>query len=153
MMGAGIGKKLYYNCDLHDIEHNIVSVDRIRLGQIVINLLSNAVKYTPDGGTVSLEMYEESSDESENTRLVVIVSDTGIGMSEEFMSKMYDEFTRAVDTRVNKVRGSGLGLAIAKNSPTLWAARSKLQASCRKVLPSASRSTYRTLTKPPFQMK
>lgn len=59
-------------------------------------------------------MYEESSDESENTRLVVIVSDTGIGMSEEFMSKMYDEFTRAVDTRVNKVRGSGLGLAIAK---------------------------------------
>ena len=114
MLGAGIGKKLYYNCDLHDIEHNIVSVDRIRLGQIVINLLSNAVKYTPDGGTVSLEMYEESSDEPENTRLVVIVSDTGIGMSEEFMSKMYDEFTRAVDTRVNKVRGSGLGLAIAK---------------------------------------
>lgn len=114
MFGAGIGRKLYYNCDLHDIEHNIVSVDRIRLGQIIINLLSNAVKYTPDGGTVSLEMFEESSGNSHSTRLVAIVSDTGIGMSEEFMSRMYDEFSRAVDTRVNKVRGSGLGLAIVK---------------------------------------
>ena len=114
LQGAGIGRKLYYNCELHDISHNIVSVDQIRLGQIIINLLSNAVKYTPDGGTVSLEMYEEHSDKPDNIRLATIVSDTGIGMSSEFMDRMYDEFSRAVDTRVNKVRGSGLGLAIVK---------------------------------------
>lgn len=114
MLGAGIDRKLYYNCDLHDISKNIVNVDRIRLGQIIINLLSNAVKYTPDGGTVSLEMFEENSDTPRHTRLIAIVSDTGIGMSEEYMSRMYDEFSRAVDTRVNRVRGSGLGLAIVK---------------------------------------
>lgn len=114
MLGAGIDRKLYYNCDLHDISKNIVNVDRIRLGQIIINLLSNAVKYTPDGGTVSLEMFEENSDKPRHTRLVAIVSDTGIGMSEEYMSRMYDEFSRAVDTRVNRVIGSGLGLAIVK---------------------------------------
>lgn len=114
MQGSGIGRKLYYNCQLHDIAHNTVSVDQIRLGQVIINLLSNAVKYTLDGGTVSLEMYEQDSSREGYTRLVAIVSDTGIGMSEEFMNKMYDEFSRAVDTRVNKVRGSGLGLAIVK---------------------------------------
>lgn len=112
--GAGIGRKLYYNFNLHDIEHNIISTDSVRLGQIIINLLSNAVKYTLDGGTVSLEMYEEHTQREGYTRLVTIVSDTGIGMDEEFIGKMYDEFSRAVDTRVNKVRGSGLGLAIVK---------------------------------------
>lgn len=112
--GAGIGRKLYYNFSLHDIEHNIINTDSIRLGQVIINLLSNAVKYTLDGGTVSLEMYEEKIRREGYTRLVAIVSDTGIGMDKEFIGRMYDEFSRAVDTRVNKVRGSGLGLAIVK---------------------------------------
>ena len=79
-----------------------------------MNLLSNAVKYMPENGDVKLEVYEEKLAESGKVRLVSVVSDTGIGMTPEFMEQMYSAFSRAVDTRVNKVRGSGLGLANVK---------------------------------------
>ena len=81
-----------------------------------MNLLSNAVKYMPENGDVKLEVYEEKLAESGKVRLVSVVSDTGIGMTPEFMEQMYSAFSRAVDTRVNKVRGSGLGLAIEAES-------------------------------------
>lgn len=99
---------------LHDISHNVLLSDQIRLGQIYMNLLSNAAKYTPENGDVKFEVYEEKLAESGKVRLVSVVSDTGIGMTPEFMEQMYSAFSRAVDTRVNKVRGSGLGLAIVK---------------------------------------
>lgn len=99
---------------LHDISHNVLLSDQIRLGKIYMNLLSNAVKYTPENGDVKFETYEEKLAESGKARLVSVVSDTGIGMTPEFMKQMYSAFSRAVDTRVNKVRGSGLGLAIVK---------------------------------------
>lgn len=79
-----------------------------------MDLLSNAVKYTPENGDVKFEVYAEKLAESGKVRLVSVVSDTGIGMTPEFMEQMYSAFSRAVDTRVNKVRGSGLGLAIVK---------------------------------------
>ena len=99
---------------LHDISHNVLLSDQIRLGQIYMNLLSNAVKYTPENSDVKFEVYEEKLAESGKARLVSVVSDTGIGMTPEFMEQMYSAFSRAVDTCVNKVRGSGLGLAIVK---------------------------------------
>lgn len=111
---AGSNKQLNYEFVKHDIEHEYLMVDKLRLNQININLLSNAVKYTNEGGSIHFEIYEEKSPKENMTRLVSIVSDTGIGMSEEFMEVMYSEFSRAVDTRVNTVRGSGLGLAIVK---------------------------------------
>lgn len=79
-----------------------------------MNLLSNAVKYTSDGGTVTLEMYEEMLPGTNRIRLVSRVQDSGIGMSREYMDVMYAKFSRAVDTRVNQVRGSGLGLSVVK---------------------------------------
>lgn len=114
MVSNDIEKHLSFDCVKHDIEHNILLGDRLRIGQIYSNLLSNAVKYTPDGGTVHFEVYEEKLPEADKVRLVSIVSDTGIGMTPEFMKDMYSEFSRAVDTRVNRVRGSGLGLSIVK---------------------------------------
>lgn len=113
-MGTVSSRNLNMVFDKHDILHNIVLGDQLRLGQIYMNLLSNAVKYTPDGGMVRFEVYEEPLEKPGMVRLVSIVSDTGIGMTPEFMKEMYSEFSRAVDTRVNKVRGSGLGLAIVK---------------------------------------
>lgn len=107
-------KKLCLTSSAHDIIHNTVITDKLRLGQIYMNLLSNAVKYTPEGGTIRFEIYEEAMPEADRIRLVSIISDTGIGMDPEFMKVMYSEFSRAVDTRVNKVRGSGLGLSIVK---------------------------------------
>ncbi len=112
--GMAEAKNIRFSGKLHDISHNVLLSDQIRLGQIYMNLLSNAVKYTPENGDVKFEVYEEKLAESGKVRLVSVVSDTGIGMTPEFMEQMYSAFSRAVDTRVNKVRGSGLGLAIVK---------------------------------------
>lgn len=112
--GMAEAKNIRFSGKLHDISHNVLLSDQIRLGQIYMNLLSNAVKYTPENGDVKFEVYEEKLAESGKLRLVSVVSDTGIGMTPEFMEQMYSAFSRAVDTRVNKVRGSGLGLAIVK---------------------------------------
>ena len=107
-------KSLNFVYKEHHIPYDTILADSLRLGQIYMNLLSNAVKYTPEGGTISLEIYEEVIPDSQNIRLISVISDTGIGMSPEFMQVMYSDFSRAVDTRVNKVRGSGLGLSIVK---------------------------------------
>lgn len=112
--GMAEAKNIRFSGKLHDISHNVLLSDQIRLGQIYMNLLSNAVKYTPENGDVKFEVYEEKIAESGKVRLVSVVSDTGIGMTPEFKEQMYSDFSRAVDTRVNKVRGSGLGLAIVK---------------------------------------
>lgn len=112
--GMAEAKNIRFSGKLHDISHNVLLSDQIRLGQIYMNLHSNAVKYTPENGDVKFEVYEEKLAESGKVRLVSVVSDTGIGMTPEFMEQMYSAFFRAVDTRVNKVRGSGLGLAIVK---------------------------------------
>ena len=98
----------------HDIVHDEILADELRLRQIYMNLLSNAVKYTPAGGRVEFELWQEQMPGTDRVRVLSKISDTGIGMSPEYMKDMYSKFTRAVDTRVNKVRGSGLGLSIVK---------------------------------------
>jgi|GEM_PF-331652 len=103
-----------WECKVHDLVRNWVCSDSLRLSQVFTNLISNAVKYTPEGGAVALEFFEEPAGKPDRVRFVGIVRDTGIGMTSEFMKDMYQEFSRAVDTRVNKIRGSGLGLAIVK---------------------------------------
>lgn len=114
--GMADEKKIGYTVHMHDIVYDAVKTDSLRLGQIYMNLLSNAIKYTPVGGKVDFEIYEAQLPEAENgkVRLISVIRDNGIGMSQEFMKQMYSKFSRAVDTRVNKVRGSGLGLAIVK---------------------------------------
>ena len=112
--GMAEDKNLHFVCLRHDIFYDLLLSDRLRIGQIYMNLLSNAVKYTPDGGNIEFEVYEEEMPDTGKVRLISIVRDTGIGMTEEFMTRMYSQFSRAVDTRVNKVQGSGLGLAIVK---------------------------------------
>ena len=112
--GICIGRSLRFEKCLHDIRYDRIVADPVLLRQIYMNLLSNAVKYTSDGGTVTLEMYEEMLPETNCIRLVSRVQDSGIGMSREYMDVMYAKFSRAVDTRVNQVRGSGLGLSVVK---------------------------------------
>ena len=109
------GKKdliLHWKTDF--IQESAVSADSMRLKQIIMNLVSNAIKYTPEGGNIWLEASEEKIPGKSAVRLNVMVKDDGIGMTQEYMKRMYSKFTRAVDTRVNEVRGSGLGLAIVK---------------------------------------
>lgn len=113
------GRKLDYSYVEDRIMHPYLSMDTLRITQIYMNLLSNAVKYTPDGGKVSLELWQEESEQSGFVDLYAKVSDNGIGMTKEFMKDMYSEFTRGTDTRVNKIQGSGLGLCIVKQMTDL----------------------------------
>lgn len=108
-------KKQQFNIFIHDITTENVCCDSIRLNQVLINLLGNAVKFTPDEGTIHVSMYEEPSPKGDDyIRTHVIVKDNGIGMSKEYMTKIFDSFTREDSTRVQKTEGSGLGMTITK---------------------------------------
>ena len=84
------------------------------LNQIYINILSNAVKYTEANGRVNVDMREEESEKEGCVKITYIVADNGMGMSKEFMERMFQPFSRQTDSRVNKIQGTGLGLAITK---------------------------------------
>ena len=107
-------KNIDFNFRTGRMEKEYLYADQLRLNQIYINILSNAIKYTEPGGRVSVDMREEESQEPGCVRLTYRVSDTGIGMSPEFMANMYQPFSRQTDSRVNSIQGTGLGLAITK---------------------------------------
>lgn len=113
-------KGLDFDVHLHHLNYEYLYADELRMNQIFINLLTNAVKYTNPGGRIVLDLEESLlPDDSSKVLLTYTVQDNGIGMSREFMKDMYQNFTRAVDTRIDKVQGSGLGLAITKQLVTL----------------------------------
>lgn len=107
-------KNIDFRFRARDIKTEYVYADQLRINQIYINILSNAVKYTEPGGSVSVDLSEHPSPREKSVRLIYRVADTGIGMSEEFMQRMYQPFSRQTDSRVNTVQGTGLGLAITK---------------------------------------
>lgn len=107
-------KNIDFNFRINRMEKEYLYADQLRLNQIYINILSNAVKYTEPGGRVSVDMREEESPVPDCVRITYQVSDTGIGMSPEFMRRMYQPFSRQTDSRVNSIQGTGLGLAITK---------------------------------------
>ena len=98
----------------HDLKEDSLCTDKLRLNQIYTNLLSNAIKYTNEGGSVEIDTYEFESEKEGCVKLVFKIKDTGIGMSKEYLEKMYLPFSRATDSRVNAIEGTGLGLAITK---------------------------------------
>ena len=106
------GLNITFNC--HDIYHDYILADGLKLKQIYSNLLSNSIKFTPGHGDVGFELYEENIPGSDKIRLVARISDTGIGIKPEYQASMFNKFSRETDTRISKVRGSGLGLAIVK---------------------------------------
>ena len=97
-----------------NIKYEYLYADKLRINQVFINILSNAIKYTNSGGSINLDLIEEENDNLDYVKLIYIVSDTGIGMSKEFMEKMYEPFVRETDSRINNIEGTGLGLAITK---------------------------------------
>ena len=95
------------------IKHKYFYGDSLRSNQILINILSNAVKYTPEGGTVDFTVEEiPAVNGPDRVRYRFTVSDTGVGMSEEFLSRIFEPFTRSSGTL--RVEGTGLGLSITK---------------------------------------
>lgn len=99
----------------HNVVHEFLIEDSVRLGQILVNLLSNAVKYTPCGGAIRLDITELPSTDSAHAALSIAVTDNGYGMTREFLTHIFDPFTRGESSTTNKVQGTGLGMAITKN--------------------------------------
>ncbi len=107
-------KNIIFSFRTNRIEKEYLYADQLRLNQIYINILSNAIKYTMPGGRVSVDLREEQSEKDGCVKLIYRVEDTGIGMSPEFLEKMYQPFSRQTDSRVNSIQGTGLGLAITR---------------------------------------
>ncbi len=109
------GKNQSFEVHIDHILCEDVYCDSVRLNQVLLNLLSNSVKYTQEGGCIRLTLYEEESPRGEDyVRTHILVKDNGIGMSPEFMAKIFDSYSRADSKRVHKTEGAGLGMAITK---------------------------------------
>ena len=106
------------NLALHytiNVEHEHILTDVTKVKEILANILSNAIKYTPAGGSVMVDVDELPCDESGYMIARTRVRDTGIGMSQEYMTKIFDAFTREQNTTKSKIAGTGLGMSIVKN--------------------------------------
>ncbi len=108
-------RKQYFDIFIDKIIAEVVFCDSVRLNQVLLNFLSNAVKFTPEGGRIEVRLFQEASPKGEEyVRTHFRVTDTGIGMSEEFQRKIFDTFTREETDQVHKITGTGLGMAITK---------------------------------------
>lgn len=110
-----VRKKQQFNVIVQEVEHENVMADKHRLSQIIINLATNAVKYTANEGTIKITLKEEKLAVPGYSNYIFLIEDNGIGMTEEFLGKIFEPFTRAEDSRVSKIQGTGLGMAIVKN--------------------------------------
>ena len=105
------------NIALHytmNVEHEHVLTDVTKVKEIFVNILSNAIKYTPSGGSVMMSVDELPCDEPGYMIVRNRVSDTGIGMSQDYMTKIFDAFTREQNTTKSKIAGTGLGMSIVR---------------------------------------
>jgi len=108
-------KRQKFDVSIHDISSENVCGDGVRLNQILINLLGNAVKFTPEEGSIRVSLSQSDSPQGDGyVRTLIVVADSGIGMSPEFQAKIFDSFAREDSTRVQKTEGTGLGMAITK---------------------------------------
>jgi CheY-like chemotaxis protein/nitrogen-specific signal transduction histidine kinase len=96
------------------VDHPYVFCDPIKLREVFLNVLSNAYKYTNSGGSVNMHLEEIPSDREGYAIYQTTISDTGIGMSEEFLPHIFEEFSRENNSTDNKIEGTGLGMPIVK---------------------------------------
>lgn len=106
-------KKLHYSYHL-EIKHHHIICDKTKLREIVLNILSNAIKYTPEGGNIEL-LIQEISFENNKVKYHFIIIDNVIGMKEDFLPHIFEEFAREKTSTESKVPGVGLGLPIVKS--------------------------------------
>ena len=111
-------KGLDFTVPFVELSDTVLKGDAMRLNQVLLNLLSNAIKFTPEGGSVRLEIQQVRRLDNQ-VRLRFIVSDTGIGMSKEFQGRLFNPFEQESVATARKFGGTGLGMPITKNLVTL----------------------------------
>ena len=104
-----------FSITINQISHNWLIGDNVRVLQILNNLLSNSFKYTPTKGQIRLDVEELKQTSHNYAKICFRVSDNGIGMSSEYLSRIYDSFSREERTTVNTIQGTGLGMSIVKS--------------------------------------
>ncbi|MDO5147351.1 MAG: transporter substrate-binding domain-containing protein [Eubacteriales bacterium] len=100
---------------IHNIAHEDVIGDSLRIQQAFVNIVGNATKYTPDGGRIEIEVSELDSSASKIGTYQFIFRDNGIGMSQEYVRTIFEPFSRERSSQVDNIQGTGLGMAITKN--------------------------------------
>ena len=107
-------KNIQYSEDAH-VPHKFAYCDKTKLEEIYLNIVSNAIKYTPDGHAIRVEIHELPSEDKKKACYRFTCEDSGIGMSADYLTYIFDEFSREHTTTENKVVGTGLGLPIVKS--------------------------------------
>ena len=107
-------KGLDYTCNINGEVRDRYIGDDMKLKQIILNILSNAVKFTPEGGSVTVDVEQTAAFDGKTT-LQFRISDTGIGMDKEFIPKMFEMFSQEDSSKTNKFGSTGLGMAITKS--------------------------------------
>lgn len=108
-------KGLEFDIKTLNLSHEEVIGDTVRLNQILLNIVGNAIKFTPEGGQIDISISELPSQHIDYTTYRFVISDSGIGMEEEFLANIFQPFERAKNSTQSKVDGTGLGMAITKN--------------------------------------
>ena len=103
-----------FDVHIKELHGETYSCDALRLRQILLNLLSNAIKFTPNGGTIVLEVEAGRTEENGKAVLCFTILDNGMGMKPEYLEHIFEPFTREKDSRTDRIEGSGLGMAITK---------------------------------------
>ena len=125
--GQIYAKQLELYMDVMDVTEEDVYCDKTRLNQILLNLLSNAIKFTPAGGTVSVRVRQLAGKVHGCGQYEFRVKDNGIGMSPEFVQKIFEPFERERSSTVSQIQGTGLGMAITKNIVDMMGGAIKVQ--------------------------
>lgn len=108
-------KQLDFYIDTINVLDEDIYCDKLRLNQILLNILSNSIKYTPHGGSISMRITELPGAPEGFANYRFQIKDTGIGMSEDFVSHIFEPFERERNSTISGIQGTGLGMAITKN--------------------------------------
>ena len=112
--GFLINRNIQFITKLGKPSANIVDIDAVRLREVLVNILGNAVKFTPDGGIITFETIYQDNLTNNEIICTYRVCDSGVGMSKEFTSHIFDEFTQEDNGARTQYKGSGLGMTITK---------------------------------------
>ena len=108
-------KKQSFTISIAPLTHDHVMIDKLRMEQVLVNLVSNASKYTPEHGSIRVELVQYPATKPGCAIYKISVIDNGMGMSEDFVKKIFSPFERANNTTVSKIQGTGLGMSITKS--------------------------------------
>ena len=108
-------KKQSFTISIAPLTHDYVMIDKLRMEQVLVNLVSNASKYTPERGGIRVELAQYPAAKPDCALYKISVIDNGMGMSEDFVKKIFSPFERANNSTVSKIQGTGLGMSITKS--------------------------------------